>query len=57
MLGPSMVVILIILLTSSLQDWELRLVSVQSWDSGEYRCQATTHPPSFIAATLSVVGE
>ena len=39
------------------QDWELRLVSVQSYDSGEYRCQATTHPPSFIATSLAVVGE
>ena len=40
-----------------LQDWELRLVSVRSYDSGEYRCQATTHPPSFIATSLAVVGK
>ena len=40
-----------------LQDWELRVVGVQQYDSGQYQCQATSHPPSFIAATVSVVGE
>ena len=35
----------------------LRVVGVQQYDSGEYQCQATSHPPSFIAATVSVVGE
>jgi len=36
-------------------DWELRLQGVAQYDSGEYRCQATTHPPTFIATQLIVV--
>ena len=38
-------------------DWELRVVSVTNYDSGEYQCQATSHPPTFISTNLSVVGE
>ena len=39
------------------QDWELRVVSVTSYDSGDYQCQATSDPPTFISTNLSVVGE
>ena len=39
------------------QDWELQIVGVLSYDSGQYHCQATIHPPSFISLTLSVVGK
>ena len=35
----------------------LRLQGVAQYDSGEYRCQATTHPPTFIATQLIVVGQ
>ena len=41
---------------SCLKDWELRIIGVLSYDSGEYQCQATSHPPSFISTTLAVVG-
>lgn len=36
-------------------DWQLQIKSVTSYDSGEYQCQATTHPPSLISIMLSVV--
>ena len=39
------------------QDWELRVVSVSQYDSGEYQCQANSHPPAFISTFLSVVGQ
>lgn len=36
-------------------DWQLRILSVSYYDSGQYLCQATTHPPQHIAARLVVV--
>jgi len=36
-------------------DWQLKIQSVSSYDSGEYQCQATTHPPSLISVQLIVV--
>jgi len=36
-------------------DWELQIISVKNYDSGQYQCQATSHPPSFISTTLHVV--
>ena len=39
------------------KDWELQINGVSSYDSGEYHCQATTHPPSFISVILTVVGK
>ena len=38
------------------KDWELRVTGVKRYDSGDYHCQATSHPPSFISTSLSVVG-
>eukprot|EP00090_Calanus_glacialis_P009044 TRINITY_DN17375_c0_g1_i1.p1 TRINITY_DN17375_c0_g1~~TRINITY_DN17375_c0_g1_i1.p1 ORF type:complete len:318 (+),score=41.09 TRINITY_DN17375_c0_g1_i1:58-1011(+) len=36
-------------------DWQLKIQSVSSYDSGEYQCQATTHPPSHISVRVIVV--
>lgn len=35
-------------------DWSLRLLRVQTFDSGAYKCQANSHPPQFITIHLSV---
>ena len=40
-----------------LQDWQLQIQAVSQYDSGRYLCQATTHPPSAILVTLTVVGK
>ena len=39
------------------QDWELRVSGVRQYDSGDYQCQANSHPPASITTTLSVLGE
>ena len=39
------------------QDWQLQIQAVSQYDSGRYLCQATTHPPSAILVTLTVVGK
>jgi len=36
-------------------DWQLKILAVSSYDSGQYLCQATTHPPQHISVRLIVV--
>jgi limbic system-associated membrane protein len=41
---------------SLLQNWGLKIKSVQQHDAGFYECQVSSHPPTSIFIELRIVG-
>ena len=39
-----------------LQDWSIKILRVEPFDSGTYKCQVNTHPPQYIATFLNIAG-
>ena len=39
-----------------LQDWSVKILRVEPFDSGTYKCQVNTHPPQYIATFLNIAG-